>query len=92
MAGNYSMKYCVDIAMCFDATGSMRPLLDKVKEHALHLYEDLMNAMNRKGKTVHEVRVRAIAFRDYLAVKYGDDIPCRVPEHGRLIAITRADG
>lgn len=67
MAGNYSMKYCVDIAMCFDATGSMRPLLDKVKEHALHLYEDLMNAMNRKGKTVHEVRVRAIAFRDYLA-------------------------
>ena len=32
------------------------------------------------------------AFRDYLAVKYGDDIPCRVPEQGRLIAITRANG
>ena len=29
------------------------------------------------------------AFRDYLAVKYGDKIPCHIPEHGRLITIQR---
>ena len=29
------------------------------------------------------------AFRDYLAVKYGGKIPCRIPEYGRLIAVSR---
>ncbi len=67
MPSNYSMKYCVDITMVIDATGSMRPLLDTVKNNALNFYGDLMRTMNEKGKKVHEVRVRVIAFRDYLA-------------------------
>ena len=67
MPSNYTMKYCVDIAMVIDATGSMGPLLDTVKNNALNFYSDLMRAMNEKGKKVHEVRVRVIAFRDYLA-------------------------
>ena len=32
------------------------------------------------------------AFRDYLAVKYGDRIRCHIPAHGRQIVITRPDG
>ena len=67
MPSNYSMKYCVDIVMVIDATGSMGPLLDTVKNNALTFYNDLMRAMNDHKKTVHEVRVRLIAFRDYLA-------------------------
>lgn len=67
MPSNYSMKYCVDIVMCIDATGSMGPLLDTVKKNALSFYQDLMRAMNAKKKTVHEVRIKVIAFRDYLA-------------------------
>lgn len=67
MAGNYSLKYHVDIAMCIDATGSMGPLLDTVKNNALNFYDDLMRAMRAEGKHVDEVRVRVITFRDYLA-------------------------
>jgi len=67
MASNYSMKYCVDIVMVIDATGSMGPLLDTVKTNALNFYGDLMRAMNEKGKVVHEVRVRVIPYRDFLA-------------------------
>ena len=37
MASNYDFgtkKYCVDIVMCIDATGSMGSLLDTVKANA----------------------------------------------------------
>ena len=30
------------------------------------------------------------AFQDYMAVKYGGNIECRIPEYGRLIALSRA--
>lgn len=67
MGSNYSLKYNVDIAMCIDATGSMGSLLDTVKANALSFYSDLTNAMAKKGKHIDELRVRVIAFRDYLA-------------------------
>ncbi len=67
MGSNYSLKYNVDIAMCIDATGSMNSLLNTVKENALRFYSDLTEAMSEKGKHIDELRVRVIAFRDYLA-------------------------
>lgn len=67
MGSNYSLGYCVDVVMCIDATGSMGSLLDKVKENALSFYDDLTAEMNAKGKYVDELRVRVVAFRDYLA-------------------------
>lgn len=67
MGSNYSLKYNVDIVMCMDATGSMGSLLNTVKVNALNFYVDLTTAMEEKGKHIDELRVRVIAFRDYLA-------------------------
>ena len=61
-----NLKYNVDIVMCIDATGSMRPLIDTVKKNALSFYDDLMQKMTEKNKQVNQVRVKVIAFRDYL--------------------------
>ena len=71
MGSNYSLKYNVDIAMCMDATGSMGTLLNTVKANALSFYADLTGAMEKKGKHIDELRVRVIAFRDYL-----EKMPC----------------
>ena len=67
MGSNFGAKYNVDICMCIDATGSMGPLLDLVKSNALSFYDDLKARMAEKDKHVDELRVRVIAFRDYLA-------------------------
>lgn len=67
MGSNYRVKYNVDIVMCMDATGSMGGLLNMVKENALNFYSDLTNAMAKKDKFIDELRVRVIAFRDYIA-------------------------
>ena len=67
MGSNFGSTYNVDICMCIDATGSMGPLLDLVKSNALSFYGDLKARMAAKDKHVDELRVRVIAFRDYLA-------------------------
>lgn len=66
MASNY-INYNVDLVFCIDATMSMYRILDKVKENALHFYEDLTKAMQEKGKRVDSLRARVVAFRDYIA-------------------------
>lgn len=67
MASNYGSKYCVDIVMCIDATGSMGSLINTVKAHALSFYADLIKAAAAKGKVIYDVRVKVIVFRDYVA-------------------------
>ena len=67
MGNNYGGKYDVDIVMCIDATGSMGPLIKMVKANALSFYNDFTRRLDEKNKTVNEVRVRVIVFRDYLA-------------------------
>ncbi len=69
-----SMDYTVDMVFCIDATGSMEDtsgrhtkIINMVKENALHFYTDLNTAMSAKRKAVRQLRVRVIAFRDYLA-------------------------
>ena len=59
------LKYNVDIVMCIDCTGSMGDLLDTVKNNALKFYPDLCAKCEEKGKEISELRIRAIAFRDF---------------------------
>ncbi len=66
---NNHLEYCVDIVFCIDTTGSMGPLLDKVKKHALNFYHDLKNEMMQKGKNINCLRAKIVAFKDYLADK-----------------------
>lgn len=59
------LEYTVDIVMCIDATGSMAPIIERVKENAQGFYEDLMEVMERKGKSIDTLRVKVIVYRDY---------------------------
>ncbi len=67
MASNYKVTYSVDMVFCIDATGSMGEVVDMVKNNALNLYSDVKSKMASKGKTISNLRVRIIAFRDYIA-------------------------
>ncbi|MBR5048998.1 MAG: VWA domain-containing protein [Erysipelotrichaceae bacterium] len=63
----FSYDYEVDICLVIDRTGSMRPILDTVKNNAVNLHRDIKTRMEMKGKTVSALRVRVIAFGDYAA-------------------------
>ena len=61
------LSYAVDIVFCIDVTGSMTPILDAVKANALRFYDDVQANLTAKGKNVDELRVRVVAFRDFVA-------------------------
>jgi len=67
MGSNYKAKYNVDMAFCIDVTGSMDNIIEIVQNNALNLYQDVKKSMEKKGKHVDTLRVRIIAYRDYLA-------------------------
>jgi len=62
----WSVGYAVDIVFVIDTTGSMRPVLDTVKHHAINFNDDLAMIMSQKDKSISKLRVRVVAFRDYL--------------------------
>lgn len=65
MGSNYRLTYGVDLVFCIDATMSMDPILDTVKNNALNFYQDFQQVMSKKRKHVDQLRVRIVAFRDY---------------------------
>lgn len=74
--GSYgqSMDYTVDMVFCIDATGSMEDfsgkqtkIINMVKQNAISFYGDFSDIMAEKGKKVRQLRVRIVAFRDYIA-------------------------
>lgn len=72
--GGMGKDYTVDMVFCIDATGSMedftgnqKKIINMVKENALNFYGDLMKKMDEKHKRISQLRVRVIAFRDYIA-------------------------
>lgn len=64
---NQGLKYSVDLVLCIDSTGSMSPIIDKVKAAALRFHADLNSVMSEKNKAIDTLRVRVISFRDYWA-------------------------
>ena len=67
LAAPRGLSYAVDIVFCIDVTGSMNPIIDAVKADALGFYDDGQANLTEKGKNVEQLRVRLIAFRDFLA-------------------------
>ena len=59
--------YNIDVCLCIDKTGSMRPIIDTVKRNAINLYRDILDSLEKKGKHVSCFRIRVIWFGDYLA-------------------------
>lgn len=56
--------YPVDLVLCIDGTASMTPIIDEVKMRASAFHEDLGKEMDAKGKTIDDLRVRIVVFRD----------------------------
>ncbi|MBR3679320.1 MAG: VWA domain-containing protein [Oscillospiraceae bacterium] len=69
MGSNYKLTYNVDIVFCIDATGSMSDLIDMVKKNAVSFYYDLKEVMDAKSKVIQSLRIKVIAYRDYLEDK-----------------------
>ena len=67
LAAPRGLSYAVDIVFCIDVTGSMTPILDAVKANALGFYDDVQTNLTAKGKNVTQLRVRVVAFRDFVA-------------------------
>ena len=63
--GQGGAAYCVDVTMLIDATGSMAPIIEKVKADAMNFCDKFHRAMDDNGKNVDQLRIRVIAFRDY---------------------------
>jgi hypothetical protein len=63
--GVTGLQYAVDIVLCIDATGSMGPMLDNVKDSALTFPGKLAEEMVRKGRGISSLRLKVIAFRDF---------------------------
>ena len=59
------LNYHIDIVFCIDCTGSMSPVIDLVKDKVRKFPIDLKDALAKKDKQVHELRIRVIAFRDF---------------------------
>ena len=65
MSTNQGLDYNVDIVMCIDATGSMSSIINEVKTNALSFYRSFVKAMKEGDKSVQQLRIKVIAFRDY---------------------------
>lgn len=57
-------SYAVDVVFCIDCTGSMKTYLESVKATAQTFHQLLETEMSRQGKSIRQLRVRVIAFRD----------------------------
>ncbi|MFG2842834.1 vWA domain-containing protein [Kitasatospora sp. NPDC048296] len=60
-----NLQYAVDIVLCIDATASMGPVLESVKASALSFHQRLESVMAAKGKSISQLRIKTIAFRDF---------------------------
>ena len=67
MAAPRGLSYAVDIVFCIDVTGSMSPIIDQLKANALRFYDDVQSKLKVMRKNVDQLRVRVIAFRDFVA-------------------------
>lgn len=99
MNSNYRMTYNVDMVFCIDCTGSMKKIIDIVKTNALNFYNDVTAVMEKKHKHVTQLRVRVVAFRDYLAdaenamlVTDFFRLPQEAEEFERCVSSLKADG
>jgi len=92
-------RYAVDIVFCIDVTGSMTPVIDAVKNNVRSFHTRLESTMAEKSKSISQLRVRVVAFRDF-ADNASDAIeqtgfltlPDQVAEFERFVQGLRATG
>jgi len=99
MASNYQLTYNVDMVFCIDCTGSMENIIEIVKNNALNFYQDVTGVMEKKHKHISQLRVRVVAFRDYIADKEKAmmvtdffNLPQQAVDFERCVRSLRAEG
>ena len=80
MDNSQMRPYNVDICLCIDCTESMDNILNIVKARALGFYYDLQKNMNIKSKRIDKLRVRLVAFRDYMAYEHEKELGVHINE------------
>ena len=65
MAKAKKLNCSVDLVFCIDATGSMRQIMDKIKQLAIALPKNLTDAVKKAGKNMRRIRVKVIDFADF---------------------------
>src|SRR4051812_22428195 len=93
------LAYAVDIVFFIDVTGSMAPGIDTAKDGAVSFHKRLESAMAGKGKSISQLRLRVVAFRDF-ADNASDAIeesafwriPDQTPDFERFVRSLRATG
>ena len=58
-------SYHVEIAVVLDATASMKPIMEEVKDNVLKFYRKLVEAMKKEGEEISVMRIKVITFRDF---------------------------
>jgi hypothetical protein len=96
---NEQMKYTVDIVLCIDATGSMGPVIEDVKENAIKFYQDLSESMADKNKAIDHLRLKVIVYRDFFADGKASfkestffSLPTQSTEFSQFVSYIQADG
>ena len=74
--------YHVEIVIVMDATESMKPIMNEVKDNVLKLCRKFAETMEEDGKEISVMRVKVIAFRDYII----DSVPMLQSEFFELPA------
>jgi hypothetical protein len=92
-------RYAVDIVFCIDVTGSMTPVIDAVKNNVRSFHTLLGTAMAEKSKSISQLRVRVIAYRDFAdnpsdAIEFTDflSLPDQQGEFEMFVKKLRATG
>ncbi len=67
--GTYQKQYTydVDLVLCIDATKSMDPIIQMVKNNAKRLPDDVLRKAGEKSKVISSLRIKLLLFRDYIA-------------------------
>ena len=65
MAKSKKLNCSIDIVFVVDATGSMSPLMDKIKQTAISLPKFLTEAVKQAGKNMRRIRIKVIDFADF---------------------------
>lgn len=59
-----SYKCAADLLIIMDATASTQTYIDKFKQHALSMYDEIIQALKEKARIIDEMRVKVVVFRD----------------------------
>ena len=91
--------YGVDLVLCIDGTGSMSPVIGRVREHAIRFYDDVTAELGTLAKSIDRLRIRVIVFRDYYcdagdAMSASDffDLPSQQEEFASFVSAISAHG